>query len=314
MGGYNSAVLDAMSSVSICAVNVFVIITGYFSCMSYSRNVGKISNLLIQLIFYRLLFHSIANILNNRPILSLNELIGCVIPNNYFVILYLTLFLISPYINKLITCLSKNDYKKMLIFFFILFSIIPFVVDILFFSVGPKYSEGLSTVSLRGGDFGYNIINFSLLYIIGAYLRIHSIKLRNRQNFFGFIIASCFVYFGYEIETKLSTSANVTFGYHSPFVILQAMFLFMFFSKLKFKSGAVNELSKAAFTCYLIQSYFLGHLRITYFINQQPYITMLHEIGSAIIIYLLSYVAYKIYNKTLGRVTDRITYSINYYE
>lgn len=52
------------------------------------------------------------------------------VPSNWFVILYSTLYIISPYINILLEQLSGKQKKKMVIVLFAIFSVWPTIVDL----------------------------------------------------------------------------------------------------------------------------------------------------------------------------------------
>lgn len=69
----------------------------------------------------------------------------------------------------------------------------------------------------------------------------------------------------------------------------------MIFKGLDFESKIINSLSKASFTSFLIHSYFLDYIKIYEFVNGNTIALMFHIVISSILIYLFSYILYKLY-------------------
>ena len=53
-GSFNHLVLQVFEAAGVCAVNVFVIITGYYMCDRDKRYAGKALSLIIQLIVFNI--------------------------------------------------------------------------------------------------------------------------------------------------------------------------------------------------------------------------------------------------------------------
>lgn len=71
-----------MNSISVCAVEVFVIICGYFSCLSNKINLKKIIQLIFQVIVFQLLLFVYLPLVKGKKIQELNVLFN-LIPRNY---------------------------------------------------------------------------------------------------------------------------------------------------------------------------------------------------------------------------------------
>ena len=98
---------------------------------------------------------------------------GRLIPANWFVILYITLYFVSPFLNVVIQKVEESGiFKKFVVTLLLLFSVYPTLVDI-WGEVTHKEYIGLSSIGMYGSQWGYSIVNFSLMYIMGAYLRVH---------------------------------------------------------------------------------------------------------------------------------------------
>ena len=120
-------------------------------------------------LFNELLYFASAVI--HREAISIRRVIGRLIPANWFVILYITLYLISPFLNMVICKMeSPEKFEKFVRLLVLLFSVYPTLVDILCV-VTHKEFLGLSSIGMYGSQWGYTIVNFSVMYVIGAYLR-----------------------------------------------------------------------------------------------------------------------------------------------
>ena len=108
MGNY--LILSLIRSFTISSVDIFVLITGYFLCTTNKRSVAKPIVLLMQVVFYALVIYVVL-ILCGVESFSLKHLVGKLIPANWFITLYIVLFLISPYINVVINKFTEK-YNK----------------------------------------------------------------------------------------------------------------------------------------------------------------------------------------------------------
>jgi hypothetical protein len=166
----NSFVLIMLVAVFDCAVNLFILISGYFMCMEKRVSIWKTIMLVIQVVAFNLGFYFLRVIFWGDK-LTVESTIQSLIPNNYYVILYCAIFLISPYINVAIKGLPIHYFRKMVKLLLLLFSVYPTFVDILGEILGYDII-GLSSVGAWGSQWGYTIINFTLMYLIGAWIRI----------------------------------------------------------------------------------------------------------------------------------------------
>lgn len=109
----NYYIIRFIESACIIAVNVFILITGYFMNERKKIKISKVINLLCILFFYNVSIYAIALIskLTTFNLTSLKEFIAtCVNGGAWFVINYVILYLLIPYINIIINNISKKQY------------------------------------------------------------------------------------------------------------------------------------------------------------------------------------------------------------
>ncbi len=250
-------------SLCCCAVNIFIIISGYFLIENDKRTLGKPLSLLFQVVLFHIIYYFTRHIfIGEQFLFSLNALLFQFIPKNYFVTLYVALYVLSPIINSLFNKISKNSYKKVLIVFLIIFSLYPSCLDILREVIGDQL-YGTSPIGNWGSQYGYTIVNFVMLYCIGGYLKRFGFPLFVEEKRF-ILLAMCpILIFLWNIVTSQyhNMEESSAFSYLSPLVILESVFFLCVFKRIDIKSSFINELAKAAFTCFLF------HVMIQYLVN-----------------------------------------------
>ena len=179
-GTINSYMLRYLEGVFVPAVNIFILITGYYMCNQFKRGIIKPFYLIVQVMFFGGITY-IVSVVDGTAIFLPSSLVRSVIPCNYYVILYITLYLVSPYINLIFESLHEKQLRLFVLLGFILFSVWPSAIDVLQEISGTQF-QGLNTIGLAGDQAGYTIVNFCLLYIIGSYIRICNINWSIRKS------------------------------------------------------------------------------------------------------------------------------------
>lgn len=245
-GSINYYFIYMMESLAIISVNGFVLLAGYFGYKRTTTSLRKPVGLLLYVIAYNFLFYFI-DIALGRQIFNLRQMFMNFLPQNYYVVLYVALLIISPYLNVIIRQLSK---KNMLIFIGVLMALfsvwgtlLDAGADILQFSI-----VGSSTVSAYGNHAGYTIVNFVLIYFIGA--AIHKWNLLNWSKWKD---AGCYLLISIMIFL-LSLKTLSAWYYSNVLVILSSVFLLNFFRKIKVQSRLINIVARATLGIYLIST------------------------------------------------------------
>ena len=301
MGGANWWISKLLLSFSVCAVNVFILITGYFSCRSQVRNIGKPLNLVLLMIVVNLASYSV-QLITGSQVFSVDNLLIYGLPVNYFVTLFVVLYIISPYINLCINKLSEKGLIRFILIIFLVFSIFPSVIDIIEEMLG-KPINGISPIGRLGSQSGYNIVNFVLVYCIGAMLNTDKIRDAIKRHKQLPIITMLVCVAAIFVWGLFSHSAV---NYHNPFVIALAVSTTLAFMQIHFSSKFVNELAKAAFTAFLLHVHFIHYIHIDYFCKFSPLVFVPFILVSIVLIYLVSYVAWKIYDTITSHVFKKL--------
>ena len=210
----NLNILNILESFSICAVDTFVLITGYFNCKSTQSRMSKVISLLMQVAVYNLITYSIKVAIGSATF-SIGQLIIHLFPSNWYISIYIALYLLAPYINYVICSLSREKFRVLLLCSFILFSVNPTVLTFVQDYMGWNV-DGLSAISIAGAGNGYTLINFILMYIIGAYIRIQGVKLSIKPQVL-FVLLAGIIFVG---NKYLYGYSEMFYDYCNLFIVL----------------------------------------------------------------------------------------------
>lgn len=239
---YNFYITYFLESMFVVGVNCFVLITGYFQINKTSINIKNVLNLLGLTFFYSVILYFVGVHFGDVP-LSLANLLKATFPFftgvKWFIETYIILYLLTPFINKALNLMSKKEYQYLI------------GTLLLFFSIWPSMLP-----SPPVEDRGYGIINFVLLYVIGAYLRKFEQKDKSKAFYFGGFISSTVIVFLGSTLAKIILGGGewIIWGYNFFFNITGAVFLFLFFSKLDIQSKLINYIATFTLGVYFIHA------------------------------------------------------------
>lgn len=231
---FNYYLARALESLCIVAVNCFILITGFFMYKRNSVKIGKVLNLIFTFIFYNILVYGVSiafhiTEFNKESLIQFGNTF--IQDGGWFVIIYSILYLLIPYINIVIKRIDEKQFKILLLILIVAFSIWPTL---------------LSNITVK--DSGYGIIQFIMMYLIGAYIAKYK---KNQKNIFIYIG----IYLLMAIVTCLNSVKNIyigTFSYNSIFNVIGSVSLFLVFSKIKFNSKWIDSIAKHTLGIYII--------------------------------------------------------------
>ena len=297
---FNYYLINAIESLCIVAVNVFIIITGYFSYKKNSIKVSKVVHLFSLCIFYGVLIY--LGMIFFKHIAINKESIGIFIKtifNRWFVLTYIVLYLMIPFINKVIDGLSKKNLKILIltnVFFFYIFS--TFYINTLIH------------------DNGYGIINFVSLYLIGAYIAKYYEKKEIKKYLTIGIYILCAI-----LTTLMSLyTKKEAFAYSNIFNVIGAISLFLTFKNMNIKDKKIiNKISTYTFSTYIIhENAFLGIILYqslfkcnNYYNSNLLIVNLFYTVlGIYVICILIEFIRRLLFSKLIDKNIEKIKYEI----
>lgn len=218
--------------VSIVAVNVFVLISGWFGIKTSLKG---FLNFAFQCVFFSFLI-ALVNFGIGIEKISIKSVVAIlyITPVHYwFIKAYIGLYIISPVLNKYLESVSKNDLRKLLIAFFLFQTIYGWT----------KSAEFIQQ--------GYSVFSFIGLYLLARFGRKHLTHYSN-MGLLIFLMAIVINSTLYYILNAHNHGPMIT-SYVNPLVIAGALGLLLYFNSLKIKfNKTINKIAKSAFAIYLL--------------------------------------------------------------
>lgn len=253
-------ILEILKFVIVVHVNSFVLVSGYFQSKSKFK-INKFFGLIFQVVFYSAFIYLIGIGLGFVKNYNFASILGKFTWNSiakyWFINTYLIVYLFSDYINKFINSLTKKNLENFLVIGFIVFSIMPVI------SCGKLLD-----------NTGYNFYHFIYVYVLGAYLRLFSLKKScyleklsiNRYRIFLICLFILCTYINYSLVVVADKFDGLNFifdymadvfkynslNYSLPLVIIQSVVYFELFGTFHFRNNFINYISKYVFGVYLI--------------------------------------------------------------
>lgn len=239
--------LHFFESLSVCAVNCFMIVSGYFLYANKTVDFGKVVDILLIVVFYRLFDYGCRCWFFNEPF-SFNSLVMGFLPANYFAIFYVICYMLSPYVARLWNEMENRAADFLIILLLSIFIIIPTVLDVLVdFNLLVNISKALSPISIVGNVAGYTIVQFLVMLSLGMWLRKRQVNpatwLLITVYFVSCLIMTAFI-------LKLPSLYN----YCSLLSVVTATCIFLLFLKLDCQNKVINYCAKSCFAIFCIHT------------------------------------------------------------
>ena len=265
-------------------VDIFVLISGYFLIENTEKlfQPKKLLKFWGQVVFYSIMTYLLSVMLRLNAF-EIKQLIKVCLPITYpgwwFASTYFMLYLIHPFLNKLLHGLSKKEYQYLILMMVLCWSIIPTATTQLFES--------------------NSLLWFVTLYGIAGYVNLYggNQKLQSKHYFslyfmvliITYTVSTTFLFLGTKKE-EWSTHAIDFFEIERLPILLMASTLFMGFVTLKMNYHKwINMIASATFGVYLIHdsSYIRYYLWTNIFkINQYQDSTFL-ILYSILVVFIL---------------------------
>lgn len=224
-------------SFCIIGVNVFVLITGYFST---TPKLKSLLNLAYICLFYAVL-RIVFDLFTGQPITVNNFFF--ISRSNWFIPVYLGLVLFTPALNAMCNSLPKRNFQITLL-------------SLLVFEFYMGYSS--DKLQFEIGITGITVFAFMILYLIGRSVKMYGVPIFVQKHCVvlyivtSIVLAAIYyvgVYFGH------GGGARKMLSYSSPLVIFSALCFLLIFVKMKIStSKVINHISKSVLAVLLVHA------------------------------------------------------------
>ena len=276
-------------------VTLFILISGYFGIRF---NTHKFFKMLVVVWFYSIVSYLIETIWLHTPHTwtgLASSLLPILSKKYWFMTCYVVLYCFSPYLNRLVHNLSQKSYKQLLLlwgFFFV------FAPTILFFEIQ--------------NDTGKGIINVTLAYLIGQYLKTYGLpenmKRHSREILSGslaciFILNSLLTAMSGNIILRFARDNNLL-------IIIASIMIFYQFTRWHFSSRIINYLAGYVFALYMLQGLLIHCLQPWYVPYADSNLLVLYFMGTLVSICLTTLVIEWSRRLLLGKIENKLANAI----
>lgn len=275
----NTVILQTIVNAGKIGVNCFIMIMGYYGIFS-SFKPSKITSLVAKVWFYT---WGIAIVLFSTGVgvRSIENIVSSVFPicsgTFWFITIYLIVYVFSPFINKAIINTDKEHYRVLLVFLFVIWSVIPSVVK-----PGWEFS-----------NTGWMIF----MYLLGAYMRKYpevweKCKIKPILYFVGSYVFLMYLTIMWDDKVERVVYHQALAQKHTIPIVICSVALFVLFKNINLaKNKFINKIAASTFGVYLIhENPIIKELLWTDWLNVNAYFTSenfgAYAIGTIILVYI----------------------------
>ena len=227
-------------------INCFVLITGYFMCKS-NITLKKFLKLLLWIYFYKIIVFCIF-VLCGYQKLGIKQVIDVLLPISSvaksFTSAYLVFYLFIPFLNILVSGMNRKQHLMLMI-------------------LCVSVYTGLATIHL---NVVFNYVTwFSVLYIIGSYIRLYPEKWFDSKKLWGWLAFAMLalswisvIVIAFITSKHTGRLIKVYYFVHDsnmPLAVATAICAFMFFKNLTIGyNKVINTIAASAFGVFLIHT------------------------------------------------------------
>lgn len=232
-----------LESFSIAAVDVYVLISGYFLVETGFR-CRRVISLVLQVMFYTCLLPVVLVAAGILPVseITFYNILQCIFPTNmlhyWFVSAYVLMFLFTPVLNAAVHGMKKRQLQIAIVILLIMESL----------------SKTVIPVRLELDNLGYDAYWFMVVYLIAAYIRLYGIPFLERKEGKGsraalFYIGVCLGMYAltmlirgaYLLTGQFENFIESAYGYNHLLTIGAAVALFYAFKNREERKQAIGS-------------------------------------------------------------------------
>ena len=235
-----------LEAFSVIGVNVFILITGYFSATPKKSS-------LINLAFICLFWMLIKVVANVEFEQTLSFKFAFFLTNsNWFIASYIGLLFLAPVLNSF----CKSASKRVL-----MGGVFSLLLIEMWFDWLPPYPA----VKI-GANNGYSVLSFAILYLLARAIKIHGLPEWFKKDSPVIYIMCSFLIAGVAqiaVNTGHRGLTGLCYSYINPVVIFSSVAFLMMFERISIQSKVINHMAKSTLAVLL------GHSAIFFIYTKQ---------------------------------------------
>lgn len=233
---------------SIIGVNVFILITGYFSTVPKKSNLINLAFICFFWVAVKVLCRYVfGESVNYKYVFFITS-------SNWFIASYIGLLFLTPILNNFCNSASKKMLWGM-------------VIALLFLEIWFDWLPPTPYVRM-GVQNGYSVLSFAVLYLLARAIRLYSLpnwfKKLSPLVYIGCSLVIATMMYGL-VKTGHGTKGAVdwVWAYTNPLAILSSVSFLIMFEQIRIQSKFINYIAKSTLACLL------GHSAIFFLYTKQ---------------------------------------------
>lgn len=235
-----------LEAFSVIGVNVFVLITGFFSATPKKSSLLNIAFICL----FWMIVKVVCKYVCGQEISYENAFF--ITSSNWFIANYIGLLLLTPILNSFCNSVRKNALLRGVI------SLI--AVEVWFDLLPPNPAVSLGT------QRGYSVLSFAVLYLLARYIRLYGLPTWFKKHSLLIYLFFSLSLGGVAYLGKMTGHSGIDvflFAYNNPIVIVSSVAFLSSFERIKIQSKFINHLAKSTLAVLL------GHSAIFFLYTKQ---------------------------------------------
>ncbi len=247
------------------AVNIFIIITGYFMSrepLNLKRSYKRVIHIYASVYFYSVVlslitllagpdFYTVDGVTTPVHIIVMKMFFPVLSQNWYYVSDYIFLCMFAPFVNVVLQNITRRQYQVLIVVSSLVMSLWYVLEDIVILE------DVIRTYGYDGISDGKNVFSFIYIYILGGYIRMYVKKNEHVRVRYLMVVILCLL-LNYVLATRFDDilgMEDIIISYSNPLIILMAVFMLIFFKDMHFHNHFINVLASATLGVYAIHEF-----------------------------------------------------------
>ena len=247
------------------AVNIFVIITGYFmarSAFDLKKSYKRVFSTYLVIYFYSIVlslltlrlgpaYYTIDGEVTSVWEIVLSMFFPMFSQQWYFLTDYILMCLLGPFVNIILQNITKKQFQWLLVLLTIILSIWMNISSI------EMVEDVFRNYGYEDIVEGKNLFSFLYVYMIGGYIGMH-VEVKKRPKIRYLLGIFLFTWMNYMVLVKFGDLINyddISKYYSNPFVVLSSVCALMFFKDLHFHSRIINMFASTTIGIYALHEF-----------------------------------------------------------
>lgn len=240
--GFDYYLTNMFRSFLVYAVNIFILMSGYFTIKFSYRKILRIEIKVLIYTYLFLILNLCFNIVEVNGVKYIYMLFPTITKQYWFISIYFVLCIFSDFINKTLDVLTKKEYDILIL------------IEIIIYYILPTFCYVINAPQIIQ-DAGYGIVNFVCLYTFGYYIRKYMVHYKNVKLYIilYFVVSLMMFISNIGLSKLLGFYFDSFISYNTIFCLFGSVLIFLIFKNINIiKNKYIVKVSSKCLIVYII--------------------------------------------------------------